>query len=284
LFLGDDARLIKRFVFGDPYEPAHLAEVLRASLWKIAVVFSGGAALLWALWRNLRTRPAAWVVLAGSIPTIAFAILVFETSAPERYLPLFPAIFCGVCVVLTLRSQKRIRVLAGAFLIVLLLVNYRAYGWDLRAVAARASVRAAWVRERVASPSIVFLLSFRDPLSGHFQRSPFAPDNRKGPLPLFHVTESGNGRVEQWRSDAACRVLEAWKVNGEVWLSLRLLAPRPEPDWQWTENDDPRLHWVDVPAFFTPLETGERIGDADGFAVVSHSEKNQVYLENACRR
>lgn len=284
LFLGDDARLIKRFVFGDPYEPVNTLGVVRSGLWKVVIGFAAGGALLLALLRNPRTRSAGWIVLAGAFPTIAFAIFVFEPGAPERYLPLYPALFFGVCALLQSRGESLVRILAGAFLVTLLLVNYRAYAWDLRTVAATASVRASWIRDHATPPGIAILVGFRDPLSGHFQRSPFAPDNRKGPLALYHVTEPGNLRMERWRSDTSCRILDAWKENGDAWVSLRLLAPRPEPAWQWTENDDPRIHWVDLPAFFVPLETGERIGDADGFAQVARSERNRTYLENACRR
>jgi hypothetical protein len=284
LFLGDDALLIKRFIFGDPYAPVHAADLLHTGLWKVVTVFLSGTALLWALLRSRSTRSMGYLLLIASVPIIGLALILFEPGQSERYLPLYAVLFCSVCVVLKFRTDMFTRMFFGAFLIAMLAVNFRAYGWDLRIAAHEDTARAELVREYVRPPGIALILSFRDPLSAHFQRAPFAPDNRKGQLPLFHVIESGKLDLDRWRSDSACGILDAWSRSGDVWLSLRLLAPRPEVAWQWTENDDLRVHWVDLPAFFSRLETSSRIGDADGFTLVPKSEHNQAYLETACQR
>jgi hypothetical protein len=129
---------------------------------------------------------------------------------------------------------------------------------------------------------VAFLLSFRDPVSTYVQKVPFSPLNRQGSLPLFHVIEPGNISVTTWRRDAACRILQAWDSGGQAWLSARLVAQRPKPEWNWAERDDSHVHWVDLPAFFTRFETDGRIGGEDGFLRVASSVSNRQDIREVC--
>lgn len=281
--LGNDGLIMKRFVFGDPYAPVNAANLIYAGLWKVVVVFLAGAGLALALVRRRETWPALAVVLCGVLPTLGFAVLLFETAEPARYEPAYPSLLVGICGVLLLPKAVRApRRFLAVFLIIMALVNLKAYAWDLRAEALRATERAMLVHEHTGHNGVAFITSFRDPLSTYVQKLPFSPLNRRGALPLFHVIAPGTSRVLRWRQDVACRVLQAWDAGGEIWVSDRLVASRPKPDWNWAEYDDSRVHWADLPAFFTRMETDSHIGSTDGFSRVANTARNRTDLHDTC--
>jgi hypothetical protein len=282
-YLGNDGLIIKRFAFGDPYAPVTAADLIYAGLWKVVLVFLAGAGLALALARRRETWPALAVLLCGVLPTLGFAVVLFETAEPARYEPAYLGLLVGICAVLQLPKGVRApRICLAGFLVIMGLVNLRAYAWDLRAEAARATERAMLVSQHTSHNGVAFITSFRDPLSTYVQRLPFSPLNRPGALPAVAVIEPGNVRLPRWRSDVACRMLQTWDAGGEVWISDRLVASRPKPDWNWAEYDDSRVHWVDLPAFFNGMETDSHIGGADGFLRIPSSVRNRTGLHDTC--
>lgn len=283
LNLGNDGIAMKRFAMGDPYAPVHTLDLIRAGIWKVMLVFSAMLILLATLARRRESWPALILLAAGWLPTLAFALFLFETAEPARYEPAYLSLVIGVCAIFVLPCQIRFpRWFFAAFLAVLAIVNLKAYGWDQRLMASAAGERALLIHEHASPNGIAFLLSFRDPVSTYVQRNPFSRLNRQGALPLFHVIEAGNISVVTWRKAAACRTLEAWDDGGEAWLSTRLLAQRPKPEWNWAEFDDTRVRWVDLPAFFTRFETNGRIGGDDGFLRLTPTSTNRQSLEEYC--
>lgn len=285
LYLGDDGLLMKRFVFGDPYAPVRWYDLVTAGLWKVALVFAMFAALTLALARRREAWGGLAVLVAGFLPTLLFALFLFETSEPARYETLYPAFLFGVCAVLSLRPAERVaRSMLLVFLAATVVVNLYAFGWELKGAAARSTARVHLIESHLQHHGIAFLVSFRDPLSTYLQRDPFVPENRQHALPFYHVIEPAAARVETWRSDAACRVLQAWHEGGEAWLSVRLLAARPKPEWEWVEHDDNRVQWKDLPAFFQRWRTDETIGTTDGFARVTEDSENRALIEGDCHQ
>jgi hypothetical protein len=283
LNLGNDGIVMKRYTLGDPYAPVHKLDLIRAGIWKVILVFVALAVLFVTLARRRETWPSAAVFVAGFLPTVAFAVLLFDTSEPARYEPAYPSLLVAVCGVFLLPRNIRIpRWFLAGFLIVLGIVNLKAYAWDLRSIDSITADRAMLVHEHTTHNGIAFLLSFRDPVSTYLQRVPFSPLNQQAAMPLFHVIEAGNISVVAWRSAAACRVLQAWDVGGEAWLSSRLIAQRPNPDWNWAEHDDSRVHWSDLPAFFSRFELDSRIGGDDGFLRVAPTANNRRILQESC--
>ncbi len=283
LDLGNDGMIMKRFTLGDPYAPVSKLSLIQSGIWKVILVFVALAVVFVTLARRRETWPALAVLLAGFVPTLAFAVLLFETSEPARYEPAYPALLVAVCAVLLLPSTIRFpRWFLAGFLAVLAIVNLKAYTWDLRSTASTVTDRARLVHECTAPNGIALLVSYRDPLSTYLQRVPFSPLNQQAGLPLFHVIEPGANRVATWRRDAACRILQAWDQGGDAWLSTRLVAPRPEPNWNWVERDDSRVHWTELPAFFTRFEMDRSIGGEDGFLRVAPKTNNRKYLEESC--
>jgi hypothetical protein len=101
-------------------------------------------------------------------------------------------------------------------------------------------------------------------------------------LPLYNVIEPGTTNVITWRQDAGCRGLRAWNDGGEIWVSDRLIAEKPEPGWEWVEMDDRRVHWADVRDYFRQFAQDEHIGTDDGFFRVVADAQNRQKLEKIC--
>jgi hypothetical protein len=283
LHLGYDGIIIKRFALGDPYAPVSKLDLIRAGMWKVAVIFVAFAFLCANLVRRRELWPALAVFAAGFVPTVAFAILLFDTSEPARYEPAYPSLLVALCGILMMpRNFRTPRWSLIAFLVIIAVVNLKAYAWDLRSIAANVTSRAILVHEHTGHNGVAFLLSFRDPVSSYLQRVPFSPLNEQAALPLFHVIEPGNMNVATWKTAAACRILQAWDAGGETWLSVRLLAATPKAEWLWVEQDDSRVHWTDIPEFFTHLETDAGVGDEDGFSRIAQTETNRKTLQKEC--
>jgi hypothetical protein len=63
-------------------------------------------------------------------------------------------------------------------------------------------------------------------------------------------------------------------------VSKRYFAPRPEPDWHWTERDQPDAIWTNYPAFFSQFD---QAGEAAGFVMLADNEKNRRLMEVAAK-
>jgi hypothetical protein len=303
----DEGVMLKRFVFGDPYAPVRWINLLFAGIWKLALVFGAFAGLLVGLARRRKGWPALAVVVCGILPTFLFAVLIFEPSSEERYLPAYPALIFAVCgLVRQTAGSRATRFGLAAFALALAAVNLKEYGWDVRATSALASARARLIRAHAdGHGDVTLLLSSRDRLEEP-GRLPFAPINSqaalrarnirarlRGSLPLapidpqgalrtYEVADPGNNSILTWQHDSACRILLAWNNGGNAWLSMRLLAPRPQPSWNWAEYDDRHIRWVDLPEFFSQLATDTQIGEEDGFRRVARTEDNRRLLQGYC--
>jgi hypothetical protein len=284
LNLGGESIVLKRFVFGDRYASVGTEILLQSPLWKVVAVFVALAAVFVAVARFRQTRPALAVLLCGALPVLGFAVFLFETSEPARYQPAYPSLFVAVAAVLLLKEPVRLaRCCLVGFAALMALINGTAYGWSLRAKPQVAAERALLVNRHAGGNGVAFIVSFRDPLSTYVQKVPFSPLNRPGALPLFHVIGAGDSTVNGWPRASACRVLEVWEKGGEAWVSDRLAAPRPLPEWNWAENDDPRVKWEDLPAFFGGLARDLHAGGHDGFFRVAVTPENRERLSSQCQ-
>ena len=64
-----------------------------------------------------------------------------------------------------------------------------------------------------------------------------------------------------------------------MWVSERLLAKAPLPEWDWVEGDDRAIHWSQVPEFCRQFQYDKKIGDADGFVRLAATETNRALLD-----
>jgi len=274
--LGDDGVLWKRFLFHDPYVPVTLRQVLLATLPKLAVFYGGLLLLAVTLARTLQGRRLLCLALAALLPVLFFAVFLFEPSSIERFMPVLPffclAIACQLSFVWTRASLRTISLVLPA------LILYTSVGSHLNArVNAQwdATVQRLQPLEQVApAGSTVILLDNADPILVFLNNSPLHPAYPAS-FNFWVAVRLANERIFRWREGFAARVDAAWKGPGEIWISARVLAPNPAPEWGWVEGDDAAIHWRDLPAFFGGFEYDRKAGGADGFLRFAPSQRNR---------
>ena len=109
-------------------------------------------------------------------------------------------------------------------------------------------------------------------------RSIFSEVNRPQPLRVYDIVEPGTTRIHRWQEEFSVTILKVWKDGGEVWVTKRAWAARPEPEWNWVERDDPLEIWENVHSFMQPLKTDGDSGGGDGFFRLKPDEENSRYL------
>ncbi len=281
--LGDAGVLWKRYLFRDPFAPVSTADLVRGSIGSIALMGAFYAALAGLLWTLARLR--AWRVLVilsvAAAPVLAFAVVLFEPSSIERYLPAFPFLFVAVAYALDAAwARRRARTLALAFPAVIVLSTAVAY--DARGVErhwAPALTRLEALARGAAAGSTVTLLDNQDIVDLFIRNDPLR-DTLSSSFEFWVALRPANERIFCWRELFAARAVAAWDRAREVWVSDRLRAPSPHPDWNWIEGDDRAIRWRDIPAFFATLEFDRHIGGSgDGFARLPGSDANRRVLQ-----
>jgi hypothetical protein len=272
-YLAKDGLLYKRFLLRDPYAPVTLMDLVRASLWKIALFYCFLACLIYELFRDFQSRRLFLALLAGSVPTLAFAIFVFEPGSPERYFPAYP--FLILAAAWALRDFRRAR-RAGQWMIAAFLVCmsvtsvYCMFRPRIDREDAGSLVRLEGL-PRPARGALVAVVSNQDALYRTSTRLLF---NRDAAIPMDDVIGAATDQILTWRRDFSRSALDAWSQGKDVWASKRFWAVRPLPEWNWAEGDDERIKWKELPEFFLPLETDGECGGLDGFSKLKPGEAN----------
>ena len=287
IHMGQDGLMFKRYLLGDPYSPVSVADLLRLSLWKLLLFYLSLAAAGVALVRTTRGRLTLVWTLAQVVPVFLFALLLFESGMPERYLPLAPAVFA--CFALALSSSdgawaRWLRVPLLAFAVAVVASDFAAMRVGaLAREQGRVLARIDELYPRLTPDSLVAVVHLQDEVSGFYHNFPLHPLNRRGTLRIYSVTEPGSDRNLTWRQDFADKVLTNWERGGDFWLSKRLFTERPLPAWNWAEGDDPRILWAHLRPFFSQLETTTEAGGDDGFALLARTPRNEELLRRVSR-
>ena len=95
---------------------------------------------------------------------------------------------------------------------------------------------------------------------------------------VYDVIEVASTRVFHWRQEFAAQALAKWSQGKQVWLSTRLLADTPLPEWKWVEGDTGRVKWSEVRDFFRSMAVQSRVGGADGFVLLTDGPRNEEGL------
>lgn len=279
--IGDDGLVLKRFVTKDPYAPVGVRDLLFTGLWKLLLFYAGMAALIWTLLRDRDARPVCLPLFVGGGLLLFFAVVLFEPSQSERWMPAFPVLLAAVAFVFRSRKALRLSVLPLAALLAAVWVsNVAAHatpgdpGPENPAVA-----RLLQLKPLLVPHSITCLLSFRDEISRFTARFPFHALNRNRASGFYYITEPGTVYSAVWRRDFASRGLRTWQQNGDIWISKRMTAGQPLPAWRWAEADDPHLKWRDLVVFFEAYAFDGEVGGPDGFLRIARSPGNQARLE-----
>jgi hypothetical protein len=124
----------------------------------------------------------------------------------------------------------------------------------------------------------VILPNWQDELVNFNRSFPFNTVNRNDKIKVYAIISPGEANVPQWRENFWIKAQMIWSDKGDIWLSKRLLSPRPRAEWNWVEGDDPRVSWGDLYLLFSQLQTGQAVGNDDGFVLLLPSAENRSSL------
>jgi len=278
--MGDDGRVIKRFLIKDPFSPVSLWDLFRLSLWKFVLFYLFMGGLLLSLIRTKDGRRVLALFVLNAVPMFVFAIFIFESGAIERYLPLFPVIFLALAFALcSERTPRALKYLLLVYVAAATLSNLSVMAKPLlNRQKAQVESRMKGLQPFLKPGSRVVTSHIQDELTQYNQDFLFDPAN---PANLtFSVLEPNSAQILIWHSHIAQQILPVWERGNDVWLSKRLLSARPRPEWNWVEGDDPRISWTHLYDYFKQFELGQTVGDDDGFALLLPTEKNKKILQN----
>ena len=283
--MGNDGALFKAYLVQDPFNPVSIIDLLRVSLWKLALFYIFLAAILFNLLRSSQGRRIAGLFVVNAIPVLLFAIL-WEGGAIERYLLLYPMIF--IALAYSLSSARSIRALnyaSLAFVAVAAVSNIAAMAKPVQQQRQIDVVsRIEQLQPMLRPESRVATVNQQDEVWAFSWTFPFNPLNRSGNLNTYHITEIGTSKMLQWREDFAEESLSVWERGGDVWLSERVFSPSPERSWNWVEGADSRVSWTEINQFFSLMEVSEVVGSRDGFVRVLPSAQNRALFGRLARR
>ena len=286
--IGQQGLVLKRFVTKDPYDPVTVYDLLRSGLWKVLLFYAGIAGLIWTLVRDPDARAVSLPFFVSGALVLFLAVVLFEPSQSERWMPAFAVLLPAIAFVLRGGKALRISVIPLAILLVAAWVsNFAAHATPSEPGPENPAVaRILEVKPLLVPHSIVTLLSFRDGISDFLARFPFHPLNPLNgtkAMRFYFLTEPGSANSARWARSFAGRGLQAWQEGGDIWISKRMIAARPLPEWGWVEGDDPHLHWSDISEFFTACTFDSDVGGADGFLRIARVPTNQALLEATVR-
>src|SRR6185369_6535307 len=284
IHLGNDGVLFKRFLLHDSLNPVSAIDLVRFSLWKLMLFYLALAAVGLGLLLASVRRMLLLVVLTA-LPLLAFAAK-FDGGAVERYLPIYPVIFLAFGWMLAQSQLPRIlKVVPVLFFCVAIFVNSSVMA---RVVLNRqkqsTSERVQAVVPRLKPNSWLVTTHLQDDLVNFQASFPFEPINRHNIYHVYPLVWLNQDQAANWQEEFAANMLKAWEKGGDVWVSVRMLNPRPEPQWNWVEGDDPRVKWNDIYQFFEQFETSDVGSGTDGFMLLEKSEANEQLLNTIVHR
>lgn len=275
LSVGQDNVLLKRFLLHDSYNHVSPFALFRLSLWKLALFYLALAATVLLLIRDGRGRRVLVLLCVSGLPVVAFAVL-WQGTPPERYLPLYPAAFMALVCALDVASRRAwLKAFVLAFVAALVVGNVFALStWTLARRQAQMVERTKDLVPLLTRQSVV--VEVKEELKDLQWEFPLHPLNRQ--LTVYSAVSIGDREAARWREDFAAKTFEVWRAGGDVWLSRRVLEPRPRAASYWVEGSDPGISWAQISVFFNQLERGQEVGGADGFVLLPPTPRNENTL------
>ena len=279
IHMGNDGVLFKRFLVHDPFNPVTATDLVRLSLWKLALFYLAVGSLLVGLFLS-HSRRVLLLLLLTAAPLIFLAIR-FDGGATERYLPIYAVIFLSVGWVLKdARVPRALKVLPALFFAFAVIVNVSVMAAAvLDRQNRRTSERVQAIVPQLKPYSWLVTTHLQDDLVNFQASFPFDEVNQAHTYHLYPLVVLNTDQAARWREEFASNVLQAWEKGGDAWLSNRLFSAKPEAVWNWVEGDDPRVPWTDIHKFFSQFKTGSLVGGADGFVLLEKSEENAQILK-----
>jgi hypothetical protein len=284
LDLGHDGVYLKRFLFHDPYSPVSAVGLFGYSLWKVAFFYFFLGCCAWLGWKSPAGRRALLLAALAGAPALLAAVVVFEPSSPERFLPFLPflllAIAAGWNAARNSRSAWWARAGVVLFAAALPVVNLPGFTGGENGWRKQAAAQVTQLRAEAAPSDAVFTVTMAEPLE-ELRTHPFDPLNRAGAIEANWIIEPINVDAAHWPGRFAKLAESNWAFGRSVWVERAAMEDRPRPNLLWVEGDNPKVHWRDVPVFFRGLQLDADTGGPDGFVRVAHSPANEAKLREA---
>jgi hypothetical protein len=281
IVMGNHSLMLKRFYFHDPYARVSFGQALASLAWKPLLYTLAMAALVWTLAKSQPGRRLLMATLCCWIPLILFSVAIFEPGSDSRFLPGFALLFAALGFAATrIHWRHPTGWVLALFFGVTIVVNLASVSPSADATRSQNAERRLRALGNVWRPaSTAVLLSFNDDGIFYFEAvAPFHPLNQF----RFHfldAIEPGTLRAAHFRQEFAGAVRQAWRDGGDVWISRRLIAARPLPEWSWVEGDASGVPWRVLSGYYRQFETDANIGGADGFLRIAQNQKNGQLLQ-----
>ena len=281
---GNDGPMVKAYLAKDPYNPVSVMDIVRGSLWRLALFYAFTAAIVLNLARSRDGRRVLGLLALNAAPVIGFAIL-WQGGAIERYLLVYPIFFLAFGYSLaSMSSVRALKYASVGFVVVMTAVNLGVMATPVQAAREQAAVdRLKDLRPLLRNESLVVAVTQLDEVWAFRWTFPFNPINTADALRVHHLIEPGTSRDLTWRAVFAEQARATWAAGGDVWVSNRVRSERPRREWKWVEGDATGVSWKDVTAFFTALDSGPTVGGQDGFFMLRASEHNRARLNDPGR-
>src|SRR6266567_4037961 len=278
--MGNDGMLFKRFLLHDPFNPVSALDLVRLSLWILLPFYLFLLFILLSLITSSNGRRLLALLVISGLPVIAFAVY-WQGGDPERYLPLYPLNFMAPAWSLdSAQTRRLLKYPLILFVAAMLMTNaFMMARPRLNRQQEASTARIGPLLPMLKPGSWILTANWQDDLVNFNRSFPLNPINRNGNLRIGSLISPGEPEVVHWQKDFSSRVQSIWARGGDVWLSRRLLSPRPHWDWNWVEGDDARVSWNDLYRYASKLELGQSVGGADGFVLLLPSERNRRVMK-----
>lgn len=269
LNMGEDGLIYKRFLANDPYNPVSILGLIRPSLVGIflfyLISFYAAANIIWVR----KGRSILALTLVAGLPVIALGSY-WHGGDLERYLSFLPFFFLFVTYSLeNWHFSPKVKNIIIIYFTVQIIVNiYNMSTITLNRFQETQAVRVNDLLPLLKPHSLVFTMNQQDELYQVNHNFPLNPTFR----PYGEFTDSTIGL--EWPGYFAFKTLSIWQVGGDVWVSKRLLSPRPARDWYWVEGSSQGIAWQEIYSYYSDLQWGQSIGGEDGFLLLLPSQPN----------
>lgn len=286
LDLGGQGAFFKRYMKSDPFNPVSLGDLIWSSLWKLGFAYIFLLCVFINLLRTRCGRVIAGLVILNVVPTIIFALFIFEAGDMSRYIATLPLVFLAVAYAVC--SDKSIRwanYVIFAFLLVAAYTNVSAMAMPkLRDREQKVEARVNPLLPLLKPESRVVTSHLQDEINNFTRDFLFNPINREGNLHYYPMVAPNTAQVDNWRQTFAAETLRIWDSNGDMWVSKRMLHPKPKEEWNWVEGDDPRVSWTDLYNYFSQFQFGPEVGGEDGFVLLAPTPQNREILSKLAQQ
>jgi hypothetical protein len=281
--LGSSGVLLKRCLLKDPYNPVTAVQVVLRVVWRIALFWVFVVMIALGACRAASGRAVLKVAAIATVPTLFFALVLYEPSSIERFLQLLPFLLLVFAALWEIEGPlaRAARIVAIVFAFLLPLINSPVFFAGDAAENSLTRKRLQEFRRYAGRDDLLMTTVLTDPLTAFHNVVPYDPVNLPSPVRTAPIVVAAVAKTADWRQRFAYSVNEAWHRGGAVWITKAALADRPPASTYWVEGDDSRVQWRELPEFLRRLEYDRDTPDVDGFRRIRHSASTGAALRVA---